>query len=94
MARFFYSLSPQGDLARRYPDFGIFAGINNNPSIRQLVRCLYSDRVPEDLILEYSSLHQGILFSQTGAFCQGSLYFSSFSSQFGAEFGLISGEDD
>jgi hypothetical protein len=48
--------------------------------------------VPEDLILEYSSLNQGILFSQTGAFGQGSLYFSSFSSQFGAEFGLISGE--
>jgi hypothetical protein len=88
----FTRLSPQGDLIEDTPTLVSLQGINNNRSIRQLVRRLYSDRAPEDLILEYSSLHQGILFSQTGAFCQGSLYFSSFSSPFGAEFGLISGE--
>jgi Domain of unknown function (DUF3598) len=88
----FTRLSPQGDFIEDTPTLVSLEGINNNKSIRQLVRRLYSDRVPEDLILEYSSLNQGILFSQTGAFSQGALYFSSFSSQFGAEFGLISGE--
>jgi hypothetical protein len=88
----FTRLSPQGDLIEDTPTLVSLQGINNNRSIRQLVRRFYSDQVPEDLILEYGSLNQGILFSQTGAFCQGSLYFSSFSSQFGAEFGLISGE--
>ncbi|RPH89996.1 MAG: DUF3598 family protein, partial [Chroococcales cyanobacterium metabat2.561] len=61
----FTRLSPQGDLIEDTPTLVSLQGINNNRSIRQLVRRLYSDQVPEDLILEYSSLHQGILFSQT-----------------------------
>lgn len=88
----FTRLSPQGDFIEDTPTLVSLEGINNNKSIRQLVRRFHSDRATEDLILEYSSLNQSILFSQTGAFSQGSLYFSSFTSQFGAEFGLISGE--
>jgi len=47
----FTRLSPQGDFIEDTPTLVSLQGINNNRSIRQLVRRLYSDRSPEDLIL-------------------------------------------
>jgi hypothetical protein len=88
----FTRLSPRGKWLEDTPTIVSLQGREDNKIIDQIVRRLYPDRPPEDLILEYRSLNQSILFGQTGAFSQGSLYFSIFSSPFGAEFGLIEGE--
>jgi hypothetical protein len=88
----FTRLSPRGEFLEDTPTIVSLESLNDHKTIRQIVRRLPPDRPPEDLILEYSSLNQSILFCETGAFSQGAIYFSAFSSQFGAEFGLIEGE--
>jgi hypothetical protein len=88
----FTRFSPRGELLEDTPTLVSLEGKDHHKTIHQLVRRFYPDRSPEDLILEYSSLNQSILFDQAGAFSQGSLYFSTFSSPFGAEHGMIDGE--
>lgn len=88
----FTRLSPRGEFLEDTPTIVSLESRNEGKTLHQIVRRLHPDRPPEDLILEYSSLNQSILFGQTGAFSQGSLYFSSFTTGFGAEFGLIDGE--
>jgi len=79
----FSNISPQGELLEEVKSTVSLEGLNNNQTIRQIVRLGENERV-----LEYSSLGRGVLFFENGAFSQGSIQLGPFS-EFGAEFGLI-----
>jgi Domain of unknown function (DUF3598) len=91
----FTRFSPQGALLEDTPTLVSFEGLNNNQTIRQIVRRFLPSSTgelePQDLVLEYSSLNQSILFFDNGAFCQGSIQLAPFA-EFGAELGLIDGD--
>ncbi|MBR8833633.1 MAG: DUF3598 family protein [Stigonema ocellatum SAG 48.90 = DSM 106950] len=79
----FTRLSPQGELLEDIKSIVSLEGLNNNQTIRQIVRLGENEKV-----LEYSSLSKGILIFENGAFSQGSIQLAPFA-EFGAEFGLI-----
>jgi hypothetical protein len=85
----FTVLSPQGELLQDTPTVVSLEGLNNNQTIRQIIRKFQSGDVDEK-VLEYSSLGRGVLFFENGAFSQGSIQWGPFS-EFGAELGLIDG---
>ena len=79
----FTRLSSQGELLEDIPSIVSFQGLNQNQTIRQIVRVGEDEKV-----LEYSSLGKGIMFFENGAFSNGSIQLAPFST-FGAEFGFI-----
>ncbi|MBD2345309.1 DUF3598 family protein [Anabaena subtropica] len=79
----FTRFSPQGQLLNDIPTVVSLEGLNNNQTIRQIIRQADTEKV-----LEYSSLAKSVLFFANGAFSQGSIQFGPFS-EFGAELGLI-----
>ena len=85
----FTRLSPQGELLEDTPTVVSLEGLNNNKTIRQVIRRFLPGDVNEK-VLEYSSLGRGVLFFENGAFSQGSIQWGPFS-EFGAELGLIDG---
>jgi hypothetical protein len=87
----FTRLSPQGQEVENIPTVVTLEGLNDNKTVHQVVRYLYRDRSPRELVLEYSSLNRTILFFDNGAFCQGSMQWGPYG-EFGAEFGLINGD--
>lgn len=87
----FTRLSPQGELIEDTPTVIAFEALNDNKTVRQLVRRLPPGQPPQDKYLEYTYLNRSILFFENGAFCQGSMQWGPFS-EFGAEFGLIAGD--
>ena len=86
----FTRLSPQGELLEDTPTVVSLEGLNNNQTIRQIIRRLPPGKQAEEKVLEYSSLGKSVLFFQNGAFSQGSIQQAPFS-EFGAELGLIDG---
>ncbi|MBD2206222.1 DUF3598 family protein [Calothrix sp. FACHB-1219] len=80
----FIRFSPQGELIADVKSVVSLEGLNNNQTVRQIVR----RQGQEDLVLEYSSLGKSTLFLENGAFSQGSIQLAPFS-EFGAELGLI-----
>ncbi len=80
----FIRFSPQGELLQDVKSVVSFEGLNNNQTMRQIVRRQGQD----DLVLEYSSLGKNVLFFENGAFSQGSIQLAPFT-EFGAELGLI-----
>ncbi|MBW4644443.1 MAG: DUF3598 family protein [Goleter apudmare HA4340-LM2] len=80
----FTRFSPQGTLLEDIPSIVSFEGLNNNQTMRQIVR----RQGQEDLFLEYSSLGKSTLLFENGAFSQGSIQLAPFT-EFGAELGLI-----
>ncbi|MBD2770859.1 DUF3598 family protein [Iningainema tapete] len=80
----FTRVSPQGELQKEIKSVVSLEGLNNNQTIRQIVRL----QGQADLVLEYSSLGRSTLFFPNGAFSQGSIQLAPFT-EFGAEFGLI-----
>lgn len=87
----FTRLSPQGELLEDTPTVVSFTGLNDNQTMRQVVRRLPPNQPIEEKVLEYSSLGRGILFFANGAFSQGSIQLAPFA-EFGAELGLIWGD--
>ncbi len=93
----FTSFSPQGELLEDTPTMVSLQGLNDNKTMRQLVRRYLPSThstgklEPQDLVLEYSSLNRSILFFHNGAFSQGSMQFAPFA-EFGAEFCLLEGD--
>jgi hypothetical protein len=89
----FTRLSPSGEILDDTPTLVTLAGLNENQTIRQLVRRFRpeADGGVTDQVLEYSSLGQGIRLFDNGAFSQGSMQLGPFS-EFGAELGLIAGD--
>lgn len=86
----FTYFSPQGEYLEDTPTVVSLEGLNNNETIRQIVRYLPPGQAVNEKVFEYSSLNRSILFLQNGAFSQGSIQWGPFS-EFGAEFGLIQG---
>lgn len=86
----FTRFSPQGEILEDIPTVVSLEGLNDNKTIRQIVRRLPPNQPVNEKILEYSSLGRNVLFHQNGAFSQGSIQWAPFS-EFGAELGLISG---
>lgn len=86
----FTRFSPQGELLLDTPTVVSFEGLNNNQTMRQIVRRFQPNQPVEEKVLEYSSLGRGVLFFENGAFSQGSIQLAPFS-EFGAELGLIDG---
>lgn len=87
----FTRLSPKGQEIEDTPTLVTLEGINNNQTIRQIVRRFHPNQEPEDLVLEYSSLNNTILLFEDGAFSQGSIQWGPYA-EFGAELGLIEGQ--
>ncbi|MBW4522385.1 MAG: DUF3598 family protein [Scytolyngbya sp. HA4215-MV1] len=89
----FSRLSPQGTLLEDTPTIVSFEGLNENQTIRQIVRHYHpSQNTPVDeKVLEYSSLGRGIMLFENGGFSQGSIQLAPYS-EFGAELGLIEGD--
>ncbi len=79
----FTRLSPQGELVNDTPSVVSLEGLNNNQTIRQIIRLREDEKV-----LEYSSLGRSVLFFENGEFSQGSIQLAPYS-EFGAEFGFI-----
>lgn len=84
----FTRLSPSGEILEDVPSIVSFTGINDNQTMRQIVRLSPANQPVSEKILEYSSLNRTILLFDNGAFSQGSIQFAPFS-EFGAELGLI-----
>lgn len=84
----FTRFSPQGELLEDTPTVVSFEGLNNNQTMRQIVRRNPPNQPQDEKILEYSSLGRGILFFENGAFSNGLLQYGPFS-EFGMESGLI-----
>lgn len=87
----FTRFSPQGELIEDIPTVVSLEGLNDNQTIRQIVRRFRPNQPLEEKVLEYSSLGRGVLFFENGAFSQGSIQLAPFS-EFGAELGLIDGD--
>lgn len=84
----FTRFSPQGEQLEDTPTVVSFEGLNDNKTMRQIVRRLPPNQPVDEKILEYSSLGRNILFLENGAFSFGSIQWGPFS-EFGAELGLI-----
>lgn len=86
----FTRFSPQGEQLKDTPTVVSLEGLNDNQTIRQIVRRLPPGEAVDEKVLEYSSLGRNTLFFENGAFSQGSIQWAPFS-EFGAELGLIEG---
>lgn len=86
----FTRFSPQGEQLEDIPTVVSLEGLNNNQTIRQIIRRLPPGQPVNEKVLEYSSLNRSTLFLENGAFSQGSIQWGPFS-EFGAELGLIEG---
>lgn len=84
----FTRLSPSGELLEDVPSIVSFTGLDDNQTMRQIVRLAPANQPVSEKVLEYSSLGRNILMFDNGAFSQGSMQFSPMS-DFGAELGLI-----
>ncbi len=87
----FTRLSPNGDLIEDVPSIVSFTGLNDNQTMRQIVRLEPANQAVSEKVLEYSSLGRNTLLFENGAFSQGSIQWGPFS-EFGAELGLIEGD--
>ena len=88
----FTRLSPAGQIQSDQASLVTLAGLNDNRAIRQTIQQFgTSGELLYDRALEYSSLSRSTLFFEEGAFSQGSTQFGPFS-EFGAELGLIHGD--
>lgn len=87
----FTRFSPQGEETADTPTLVTLEGLNNNQNVHQVVRYLPTDEPSRDVVVDYDSLNRSILFFANGAFSQGSMQWSPYST-FGGEFGLIDNE--
>ena len=89
----FAHLSPQGVLQEDIPSLISLEGIDNNRAIHLVLKRFYqapgsTERVPKEMVVDFSAPGQGALFCETGAFSDGGVYFLP-QGMFGAESCLI-----
>lgn len=87
----FTRMSPDGEILEDTPSIVSFTGLNDNQTMRQMVRLEPANQPATEKVLEYSSLARSTLLFDNGAFSQGSIQFAPFT-EFGAELGLIHGQ--
>lgn len=88
----FTQLAPTGEILHDTPSEVVLEPLNQGQSMRQTIRKRPTGQSVSETVLEYSSLGRGVLFCETGAFSQGSIQRSPVS-EFGAELGLICGDE-
>jgi Domain of unknown function (DUF3598) len=84
----FTTYSPQGDLRETIPSRLKLEERSGEPGVFLTLK-RDSPKHPQPLEMNFASLSRSLLFFETGAFSQGSMQFSPYSSQFGGEFGLV-----
>jgi hypothetical protein len=87
----FTRYSFRGEELEDTPSLITFTGTNENKHVRQVLTYMPVDAPSREIVIDYTYLNTSIRFFENGAFCQGSLQFSSYG-EFGAEFGLIEGD--
>jgi Domain of unknown function (DUF3598) len=87
----FTRYSFRGEELEDTPSLITFTGSNENKQVRQVLTYMPVDAPSKEIVIDYTYLNTSIRFFDNGAFCQGSLQFSSYG-EFGAEFGLIEGD--
>ncbi|MEL6385644.1 MAG: DUF3598 family protein [Cyanobacteria bacterium J06626_18] len=87
----FTQLSPQGAVLNDIPTVVALKPLDGGKVMRQEITQSPSGESPQTTVLEYRSLGKSVLFFENGAFSQGSIQWGPFS-EFGAELGLIAGE--
>lgn len=89
----FAHFSPQGALQEDIPSLISLTEIADNRAIRLVLKRFYptpgsAERVPKEMVVDFSAPGKGALFFETGAFSEGTVYFSPQGS-FGAESCLV-----
>ncbi len=84
----FTTYSPQGELRESMPSVLRLEERSGEPGVFLTLK-RDSPQYPQPLEMNFASLSRSLLFFETGAFSQGSMQFSPYSSQFGGEFGLV-----
>jgi Domain of unknown function (DUF3598) len=84
----FTTYSPQGALRETIPSLLKLEERSGEPGVFLTLK-RDSPKHPQPLAMNFASLSRSLLFFDTGAFSQGSMQFSPYSSQFGGEFGLV-----
>lgn len=90
----FTQLSPDGEMLKDIPSLISLKGVNHNQAIHLLLQRFYPDEAgviptqPHELVRDFSTTGPGSLFFESGAFSEGSIYFST-GLKFGAEFAFI-----
>lgn len=87
----FTQLSAQGQVQSDVPTEVALIPEDNDQAMRQEIHRYPAGEEAQSTILEYRSLSRSTLFFENGSFSQGSTQWGPFS-EFGAEFGFISGE--
>ena len=87
----FTRFSSEGKQTTDTPTVVTLEGLNNNQNVHQVVRYLPPDEPSREVVVDYDSLNRSIIFFENGAFSQGSMQWSPYST-FGGEFGLIDNE--
>lgn len=84
----FTTYSPQGERRESIPSLLKLEARSGEPGVFLTLK-RDSPKHPQPLEMNFSSLSRSLLFFESGAFSQGSMQFSPYSSQFGGEFGLV-----
>lgn len=84
----FTRFSPQGEQTSQTPTIVTLEGLNDNQNVHQVVRYMPPNEPSREVVVDYDSLSRSIIFFENGAFSQGSMQWSPYST-FGTEFGLI-----
>lgn len=93
----FTQLSPTGEQMEDRPSLLILSGLDNDRRARLTLRRFApganptTDAPQDEMVREYQSFGRDVRFFENGAFSQGSIQRSPFST-FGAEFGFVSGD--
>jgi hypothetical protein len=92
----FSHFSPQGVLQEDIPSLISLKGMDGNRSIHLVLTRFYKapdseERVPKEMVVDFSAPGAGALFFESGAFSEGSLYYSP-QGAFGAESCFVDGD--
>jgi hypothetical protein len=92
----FSHFSPQGVLQEDIPSLISLTGVDENRSIHLVLKRFYKapdseERVPKEMVVDFSAPGAGALFFESGAFSEGSIYYSPQGS-FGAESCFVDGD--
>lgn len=89
----FAHFSPQGVLQEDIPSLISLTGMDDNRAIHLVLKRFYlapgsAERIPKEMVVDFSAPGKGALFFETGVFSDGTVYFSPQGS-FGAESCLV-----
>ncbi|MBE9031586.1 DUF3598 family protein [filamentous cyanobacterium LEGE 11480] len=87
----FTTYSPEGELREDIPSLLTLKQMEGRQGVHLTLK-RDAPRFPKPLAMEFTSLSRSLLFFESGAFSQGGMQFSPYSSQFGGEFALVTAD--